>query len=166
MSPSNIQRRRVEALVLARAHALEADRLTSSHYRLGVPVVIITTIVGTTGFATLTDLGNTRIWIAIGTGLLSVTAAVLAAIQTFLSFGGRAEKHAVAAAVFRSFPAQLDFIKEDEEAKLTEFDQKFSTAVAEHPRVSQDVQDKAKRLVNADFRTRTGGVSVSNFKIH
>ncbi|GEP61953.1 SLATT domain-containing protein [Reyranella soli] len=72
--------------VLARAHAMNADKLERWHYWLGVPVVILTTIVGTTAFASLSDLGNTRVLIAVGTGALSVSAAVLAALQTFFAF--------------------------------------------------------------------------------
>lgn len=65
---------------------------------LGIPVVIFTSIVGTGAFATLAA-PNAVIHPAlkIAVGLISVAAAILAALQTFLRFGERAEKHVVAA---------------------------------------------------------------------
>jgi len=58
---------------------------------LGVPVVVLTTIVGTTVFSMLAKSPDTRIIIVVG--LLSMCAAILSSLQTFLGFAGLAEKH-------------------------------------------------------------------------
>ncbi|HEX2045089.1 MAG TPA: SLATT domain-containing protein [Gaiellaceae bacterium] len=76
-------------------HYAMANRLSSSNILLGVPVVVLTTFVGTSVFATLQENVDTRLRIFVG--VVSVLAAVFASLQTFLRFGERAEKHRVAA---------------------------------------------------------------------
>jgi hypothetical protein len=79
----------------AATHYEMANRLSSSNIALGVPVVVLTTFVGTSVFATLQEDVDTRLRIFVG--VISVLAAVFASLQTFLRFGERAEKHRVAA---------------------------------------------------------------------
>ena len=76
-------------------HALAARFYEKMNWKLGVPVVILTAIVGASVFATLekTDL----LWLKVATGLLSVLAVVLSSLQTFLGFGERAAAHKAAA---------------------------------------------------------------------
>jgi hypothetical protein len=64
------------------------------NYLLGVPVVVLTTFVGTSVFATLQEDVNTSLRILVGA--VSVFAAVLASLQTFLRYPERAEKHRIA----------------------------------------------------------------------
>src|SRR5260370_4888437 len=54
------------------------------HLWVGIPVVVLTTCVGTTVFATLQK--QLDIGVQIGVGAVSVLAAVLAGLQTFLRF--------------------------------------------------------------------------------
>jgi hypothetical protein len=58
---------------------------------LGIPLVVLTTLVGTSVFATLQETLNTRM--RIFAGLAIVLAAVLASLQSFLSSAERAEKN-------------------------------------------------------------------------
>jgi SMODS and SLOG-associating 2TM effector domain family 4 len=83
------------AAAAAEVHFQIAEGLSRSNIYLGIPVVVLSAIVGTGVFATLTQEVNTGVKIAAGT--ISVIAAVLASIQTFLRFGERAEQHRVAA---------------------------------------------------------------------
>jgi hypothetical protein len=78
------------------AHYTKAGRLRRSNILLGVPVVVFSSVVGTSLFATLTK-SNVDSGLRIVIGTVSVAAAVLAALQTFLRFAERAEKHVVAA---------------------------------------------------------------------
>lgn len=73
---------------------------------LGIPVVVLTTFVGTSVFATLQDEVDTSLKIFVG--VVSVTAAVLASLQTFLRFGERAEKHRVAGESWASLRREID----------------------------------------------------------
>src|SRR5919204_3348322 len=83
------------AAAAAEVHFQTAEYLSRWNIFLGVPVVTLSAIVGTATFATLAHDVNVGIRVAAGT--LSVIAAVLASIQTFLRFGARAEQHRVAA---------------------------------------------------------------------
>jgi hypothetical protein len=77
------------------AHYGIATRLTKYNIWFGVPVVALTTLVGTSVFATLQKDVRTDLRIAVG--LVSVIAAVLASLQTFLRFQERGERHRAAA---------------------------------------------------------------------
>jgi len=64
------------------------------HSLFGLPVVITTSAVGTSIFATV-SADPSLVWRII-TGLLSLLAAVLASIQTFFDFQGQSTKHKTA----------------------------------------------------------------------
>jgi len=91
------------------AHYKLASGLRGKNLMLGIPVVIFTSIVGTSVFATLAA-PNAVIHPAlkIAVGLISVAAAILAALQTFLRFGERAEKHVVAADWYAAVRRDID----------------------------------------------------------
>jgi hypothetical protein len=74
------------------AHFRAADRFRERNIQLGLPAIIFSTIVGTSVFASLNN-GDIPQWAKIAVGLISVVAAVLTALQTFLGFSERAEKH-------------------------------------------------------------------------
>jgi hypothetical protein len=83
------------AAASAETHYVIAGRLGKFNVFLGIPVVVLSTFVGTSVFATLQD--NVSINLRIVVGVISVCAAVLASLQTFLRFSERAEKHRAAA---------------------------------------------------------------------
>jgi hypothetical protein len=77
-------------------HRVMADRMRRRYLMLGVPVVILTTIVGTSVFASIQD-ARVATWIRVVVGSVSILAAVISSLQTFLRYGMRAEGHRVAA---------------------------------------------------------------------
>jgi len=85
-----------------RAHASQtgyytmADRFRRWNYWLGIPVVIGSSIVGTTIFASLKDDVGVPARVAFGS--ISILAAVLASLQTFLRFAESASIHGASAA--------------------------------------------------------------------
>jgi hypothetical protein len=83
------------AAAAAEVHFQTAEYLSRWNIFLGVPVVALSAIVGTATFATLSH--DVNVGIRVAAGALSVVAAVLASVQTFLRFGARAEQHRVAA---------------------------------------------------------------------
>ena len=83
------------AAVSQDAHYTLATRLVKYNIWFGVPVVALSTLVGTSVFATLQKDVRTSLRIIVG--FVSVLAAVLASLQTFLRFQERAEKHRAAA---------------------------------------------------------------------
>jgi hypothetical protein len=86
--------RRVWASQLA--HYRRASQLRRSNIALGLPVVVLTAIVGTSLFATLNE-SRLPLSLRIVVGSISVGAAVLSAIQTFFGFAQRADRHVLAA---------------------------------------------------------------------
>jgi hypothetical protein len=87
-------------------HYMMADRLRRGNVKLGVPVVILSGLVGTGVFATLQEQIDYRIRIVVG--LISVLTAVLASLQTFLRYAERAERHRVAAALYSSLRRAME----------------------------------------------------------
>ena len=72
-------------------HWESARHYENLNYSLGIPVVVLSTTVGTTVFATLQK--QVRLSVQVTVGAVSVLAAVLAGLQTFLRFSERAERH-------------------------------------------------------------------------
>src|SRR5205085_7588957 len=83
------------AAAAAEVHFQTAEYLSRWNVFLGMPVVALAAIVGTAAFATLSH--HVNVGIRVAAGALSVVAAVLASVQTFLRFGARSEQHRVAA---------------------------------------------------------------------
>jgi hypothetical protein len=80
---------RNRAAAAAETHFATANRLSALNMVLGIPVVVLTALVGTSVFATLQESVSTRMRIYAGVAI--VAAAVLASLQTFLSSAQRAE---------------------------------------------------------------------------
>jgi hypothetical protein len=76
-------------------HQRQAERTRTKGIALGLPVVIMTTLVGTSAFATLGDATSNRAKVVVGS--FSILAAVLASMQTFLGYSQIAERHRIAA---------------------------------------------------------------------
>jgi hypothetical protein len=92
------------------AYYLEAERYKRWHFWLGVPAVILSTIVGTAVFATLENqsVGITaRVIIA----LVSIAAAVLAGLQTFLRLSETAAEHAHAADWYSAIKRDIEQLR-------------------------------------------------------
>lgn len=76
-------------------HELASRYYEKLNWKLGVPVVVLTAIVGASIFGTLQETG--LLYIKIITGFLSVSTVILSSLQTFLGFGDRAAGHKTAA---------------------------------------------------------------------
>jgi hypothetical protein len=82
-------------------HRRMSGQMWRRYLALGLPVVVLTTIVGTSVFASLAadENGNSaaspRVRVLVGT--VSLLAAVLSSLQTFLRYGVRSEGHRIAA---------------------------------------------------------------------
>jgi len=80
------------------AHADAATSFAARSRWLGIPAVALSALVGTSVFATLTEPAEP--WLQILTGMVSVAAAVLAALQTFLRSAEVAAEHRMASRNF------------------------------------------------------------------
>jgi FAD/FMN-containing dehydrogenase len=97
---------RARAATTSSEHYRNATRLARLNIRFGIPVVVLTTFVGTSVFATLQS--DVHVSLRIGLGFFSVLAAVLASLQTFLRFGERAEKHRSSAELWAALRREID----------------------------------------------------------
>jgi SMODS and SLOG-associating 2TM effector domain family 4 len=93
-------------VVTQRAHYLSADYFGARKYWLGIPAVVLSTLVGTSVFATVQK--QPALWLQITVGLASVAAALLASLQTFLGYSERAEKHRIAGAKYGALGRELE----------------------------------------------------------
>ena len=94
------------------AHYEMANVLSRRSQWLGVPVILITAIVGTSVFASIAA-EPIAVEAKVVVGLLSVFAAVLSSLQTFFKFSERAEKH-------RAFAARYGAVRREIEALFAE----------------------------------------------
>lgn len=108
--------------IAQKTHLLTADRRLRRNRRLGIPVVILTTTVGTSVFASLA-ITNPDVWAQILVGLTSICAAVLASLQTFLNLSEKSEQHRLAANRYSK-------IKHDIEIAILELDGASSAEIA------------------------------------
>lgn len=91
------------------AHYEMANIFSRRERWLGVPVILITTVIGTSVFASLTSqVISPEAKIAVG--MLSVVAAVLSSLQTFFKYSERSESHRSAAARFGAVRRKLEVI--------------------------------------------------------
>ena len=95
--------------VTQRAHYLSADHFGARKYWLGIPAVVLSTLVGTSVFATVQKQPD--LWLQISVGLASVLAALLTSLQTFLGYSERAEKHRIAGAKYGALGRELEQLR-------------------------------------------------------
>lgn len=93
------------------AHYRLASGLRRKNLWLGIPTVICSAVVGTSLFSTL-EGPDVQVKLSpkfrAAIGAMSLFAAVLAALQTFLRFGERAEKHVVAGDWYAAIRRDVD----------------------------------------------------------
>ena len=87
------------------SYYLEATRYKRWHYLLGITVVILSTIVGSSAFA---EKGGGFSLPTLMIGVLGSLAAILAGLQTFLKLGESAALHGVAADWYASIRREIE----------------------------------------------------------
>ncbi|MBT6096482.1 MAG: SLATT domain-containing protein [Rhodospirillaceae bacterium] len=97
-----------------------ASKYKQMNYRLGMPAIVLSTIVGTSVFAALSEEVNSATsfqvfggnisfqLIQVGVGVMSVLAAALGALQTFFKWGELSSKHQSAAAEYNAAKRYID----------------------------------------------------------
>lgn len=117
------------------AHYISAERFARKSYWLGIPVIALTTLVGTSVFATLQK--QPQPWLQLTVGFASVLAAILASLQTFLGYSQRAEKHRIAGAKYGAVGRELEVLRASAESVpndvIEELRQRLDTMALESP---------------------------------
>ena len=130
----------------------ESARLLNN--RLGVPVTILTAIVGTSIFATIS--AAPQLWLKVAIGLLSLTAAVLSALHTWYHYQEVASQHREAAAEYGAIRHSLDYfmlmfgqVSEDQRStaleSFKEISQRLDALEKKAPSIPDQIYDKISR---------------------
>ena len=134
------------------SHYEAAKPLSHAIYWLGIPVVVLSTFVGTSVFATLQKQEQVDIRLRVLVGFLSVAAAVLASLQMFLRFSERAEKHRTIAARAGSLRRQVEQLlattpHEVAEDKLNSLRIEMDKLAEDAPSVSEKIWARTKKIL-------------------
>lgn len=140
--------------IVGRAHYVASDQFAGRSRWLSIPVVIISTVVGTTIFGTLNE--NPDPIFRIAAGLLSLFGAVLAALETTFGYAQMAERHKAAAARYRAIRRRLktfrlkysDASSHNRAEALTELEalnKELEAISAESPSIPDACYDRAVR---------------------
>lgn len=126
------------------AHYEAARLFNRYHILLGFPVIILSIVVGTIVFATRGQFAKEEysVWLTVMIGLLSITSAVFASLQTFLRYSELAEKHRVAGAKSSGLKHKIEVLgtippKNEEEFKtiLTQIEAEWEKLREESPNI-------------------------------
>jgi hypothetical protein len=92
-----------------KSHYDMADLLAARNRMFGIGVTALSALVGTTVFLSLVVEADSP-WARLAVGLVSIAAAVSAALQTFLRYAERAEAHRSAGARYGAVRRRLEAI--------------------------------------------------------
>lgn len=134
----------------AHCHYRAALRYSQLNYWFGLPSIILATVVGTSVFATLEQQPE-LIW-RISIGLMSIGTAVLSALQLFLNYNDKSEKHKIAGAKYNAIGRELELLLSQNEnwVKLEGIRQKIDRLAQESPHIPASIHNK-KHLVPEEF---------------
>lgn len=120
------------------AHYEAAKPLGRANIRLGVPSVVLSAIVATSVFASLEAETSDGLRILVGS--ISVIAAVLSALQTFLRFSERAEKHRSTGGRYGAIRRQIEQLRSQgqpyDDESIDGIRQQFDAISEEAPEIS------------------------------
>jgi hypothetical protein len=126
---SAVKRYRHDASVVARAHYLAWERYSRWNRLLGIPVVIMTALVGTAIFGTLQENPEPHWRILVGG--ISILATVLAALQTYLNLAEQAEKHREAGGNYAELRRKFNLLAIEMSQRGGDFDEQAITILKE-----------------------------------
>ncbi|MGF6770887.1 hypothetical protein P3T18_003366 [Paraburkholderia sp. GAS199] len=143
------------------SHYDMADLLSSRDRRIGWLATALTAFVGTAVFASLNE-ATVSPALRIFVGLVSVTAAVSSALQTFLRYAERAEKHRAAGARYGAVRRRLEAVfSGDRDARdghyLTAIRDELDRLAEDSPNVPPEVFYRTQRTLSGE-RERDAGV--------
>jgi hypothetical protein len=148
-------------------HYMCANLFSRLHLMLGIPTMVFATAVGTALFVSIEKEATGRIKIIVG--LVSLLAAVLSSLQTFLGLSERAEKHRATSARYGAVRRRLELLKtlprtdqRETSIALAEIKTEIDHIADASPEVPKHVQLRARKdvaarpLLQAGTEPRTG----------
>lgn len=125
-------------------HYRQSQQYRKLHLFLGIPVVVLSAIVGTTVFATLNN-DSTSTVVKIILGSTSMLTAALASLQTFLNYDSLSEKHLSAATKLSSIKKEIEektiTLTKDEDltAFIEQVRTRWTSVTEEYPQISDKI---------------------------
>lgn len=133
------------------AHYESAKLLERMNYWLGVPLILLSTFVGTSIFSSLGKSVNPSTQILIG--LTSIMSATLAGLQTFLRLSERAESHRKAGAEYgslrREIQEKLASCSQISTENTTLIREKIDRLAKESPHIPNIIWRKRESIIEA-----------------
>lgn len=114
------------------------------NYLLGIPAIVMSTAVGTAVFASLetSATGTQKILV----GLVSIVAAVLASLQTFLRFSERAEAHRATGSGYGAIRRSLEYLKTFPPADEEELKRAFNEVKKQMDALAKEAPEVPSRM--------------------
>jgi hypothetical protein len=146
-------------------HELAARRNDTYRYGLGVPTIVFATVVGSSVFASLDAQVDPSLKIILG--LVSITSAVLASLQTFYNFADRAETHRVTSMKYKAMIRELEQLLTGSARQLPEksdflndLRQRLNDLEAEAPVVADRIYRLVEeRYTNVEFEDKAADLA-------
>ncbi|MFQ3291564.1 SLATT domain-containing protein [Reinekea sp.] len=137
-------------------HYEYASKLSKRHITFGCLSMVFSTIVGTAVFSYWESSANSES-VRILLGMLSVTAATLAALQTFLNYAEKTANHKNTGALYGALRRDLELLKtippvtsEEMSEKLIEFKSMMDKLALDSP----GVPSKFKKIIDKRLKIR------------
>ena len=129
-----------------------ADVLNRRSIMLGLPVVVLSTLVGTSAFASLQTAQAVGTWVKVFVGIVGVSAAILASAQTFLGYARRSEGHRIASvryeALRRDMAQQLAMpasLRSEPHTELNSVRNRMEKYAKESPPIPESVWNRLRQ---------------------
>ncbi|MBK8019169.1 MAG: DUF4231 domain-containing protein [Betaproteobacteria bacterium] len=125
---------------MAYGHYKAAQRFSSLNFVFGLPTVVFATIVGTSVFATLQS--SPDLWWKIAVSAMSIAAAILSGLQSFLGYNEKAEKHRAAGSKYNAIGRELELWLAQAQEDLTRLEairQRIDSLAKESPHIPASV---------------------------
>jgi hypothetical protein len=146
---------RQNLLIVRDTQYTASQQLSFSNYLFGIPVVVLSAILGTSILATIEASVNTNLKLA--AGIMGMLIAALAGIQTLLRFEERAEKHrkigARCASLIREIDETLAYSEEGKDIQrevVKSIRQRYDEVALDAPPTSRRVLNKVLKINKSD----------------
>jgi len=137
--------------IIAVGHYKAAARYAGLHVKLSSGAAMLSAAVGTAVFVALQQ--QPAKWLQIGTGLLSILAAILATLAAKLGYQDKAEKHRIAGSKYNSVGRELEQIlaqSEIDRGSIKEVRIRLDALAQEMPHIPRSVHSKMPKFRDVD----------------
>jgi adenosine deaminase len=133
--------------IVARAHYMSAEDYEHWNEFFGIATVVLTAGSGSAILGS-SQAAETSTWLRLTLGVLTISAAIFAALQTFFGFAEKSKQHRTAGAAYAALRRQIDAVLACETAtceKLEEVNQQLAELANSSPTIRDTVWQRADR---------------------